>query len=87
MDDFTHFSWVFLLKSKSEVASKLQDFITFVEVYFNSQIKFIQSDNGPKFKLDTFYSSKGIFHQTSCRETLQQNGRVEHKHQHIHKYR
>ena len=83
LDDFTRFTWVFLLKSKSEAPGKLQNFVIFVKVHFNAQIKFIRSDNGPEFKLDAFYASKGIIHQTSCRETPQQNGRVERKHQHI----
>jgi len=46
-------------------------------------LKNIRSDNDPEFKLDQFYSQHGILHQTSCRETTQQNGRVERKHQHI----
>ena len=63
--------------------SKLQSFVLFVETHFNAHIKFIHSDNDLEFKLDHFYLSKGIIHQTSCRETPQQNGRVERKHQHI----
>ena len=83
VDDFSRFTWVYLLKLKSEVPNKIQNFVSFVEVHFKKRIKFIRSDNGPEFNLANFYSSKGIIHQTSCRETPQQNGRVERKHQHI----
>ena len=61
----------------------MRDFVTYAKIHFNSSIKSIRSDNAPEFKLDQFYSQQGILHQTSCRETLQQNGRVECKHQHI----
>ena len=71
LDDFSNFIWVYLLEAKSEASSKLENFVNFVEVHFNAHIKFIQSDNGSVLKLDKFYSSKGIIHQTSCRETPQ----------------
>jgi len=45
--------------------------------------KSIRSDNGPEFLLPEFYASKGIIHQRACVETLEQNSRVERKHQHI----
>ena len=83
VDDFSRFTWLYLLKLKSEVPNKIQNFVSFVEVHFKKRIKFIRSDNGPEFNLANFYSSKGIIHQTSCRETPQQNGRVKRKHQHI----
>lgn len=54
-----------------------------VKTQFNKNIKTIRSDNGPKYKLSSFYANKGILHQTSCVETPQQNGIVERKHQHI----
>jgi transposase InsO family protein len=75
--------WIILLKQKSEVAIKLQHFITLIENQYTTVPKIIRSDNGPEFSLSTFYSSKGIIHQRSCVETPQQNGRVERKHQHI----
>jgi hypothetical protein len=83
VDDHTRFVWIILLKQKSEVAIKLQHFITLIENQYTTVPKIIRSDNGPEFSLSTFYSSKGIIHQRSCVETPQQNGRVERKHQHI----
>ena len=58
----------------------MQNFINFVENQFTMKVKCIQSDNGPKFFLKDFFSSKGILHQRSWVETPQQNGRVERKH-------
>jgi hypothetical protein len=82
VDDFSRFTWIILMKAKSETASKIQDFIQFVESHFSHKVKILRSDNGPEFiSLSKFYLSKGILHQTSCVGTPQQNGRVERKHQ------
>ncbi|RDX69387.1 hypothetical protein CR513_51501, partial [Mucuna pruriens] len=50
---------------------------------YNVAVKKIRNDNGPEFIIDSFYATKGIFHQTSCVETSQQNGKAERKHQHV----
>lgn len=83
LDDHSRFCWVYLLKSKAEVSGKVQSFIHYVKIHFNAKVKYIRSDNGPEFTMNKFYELEGIVHQTSCRETPQQNGRVERKHQHI----
>jgi hypothetical protein len=83
VDDYTRFVWTILLKTKAEVSTKLQNFIIMIENQFHTTPKFLRSDNGPEFLLNSFYASKGIIHQKSCVETPQQNARVERKHQHI----
>jgi hypothetical protein len=83
IDDYSRFTWVILLKAKSEVSILVQNFVTMIEKQFNTSVKTIRTDNGPEFLIPDFYSSKGIVHQTSCVETPQQNGRVERKHQHL----
>ncbi|XP_062099863.1 uncharacterized protein LOC133805717 [Humulus lupulus] len=49
-----------------------------------TNVKIVRSDNGTEFKcmLD-YFDANGIIFQTSCVGTPQQNGCVEHKHQHI----
>ena len=54
-----------------------------VETQFSKKVKTIRSDNGTKFFMRDFFAKQGICHQLSCVETLQQNGVVERKHQHI----
>jgi hypothetical protein len=83
VDDHSRYVWIILLKSKAEVPSHIQTFITMIENQFHTTPKTVRSDNGPEFILPAFYASKGISHQKSCVETPQQNGRVERKHQHI----
>jgi hypothetical protein len=83
VDDYSRYTWIILLKSKAEVSSHIQNFITSIQTQFHITPKIIRSDNGPEFLLHSFYASHGILHHKSCVETAQQNGRVERKHQHL----
>jgi hypothetical protein len=83
VDDCSRFTWVVLMKHKSEARQRIIEFITLIENQLKTIVKAIRSDNGPEFIMPNFYASKGIIHQTSCVETPQQNARVERKHQHI----
>jgi hypothetical protein len=84
VDDYTRFTWIFLMKLKSETQSLLKSFITFANTQFNRQIKCVRSDNGTEVKsLLSFFSTLGILFQSSCTSTPQQNGVVERKHRHI----
>jgi len=84
VDDYSRFTWVFLMKFKFETQGLLKSFITFVHTQFNCQVKIIRSDNGLKFiSLKPFLSTHGILLQNSCPYTPQQNGVVERKHRHL----
>jgi len=83
VDDFSRHTWIFLLKTKLEVHGCIKSFITLVETQFSTIVKCIWFDQGPEFNLHQFYTLKGIEHQMSCVETLQQNGVEERKHQQI----
>jgi histone deacetylase 1/2 len=84
IDDFSKFTWVYLLKHKSEVFSKFREFQTLVEHSFNTKIKAMQTDWGGEYqRLNSFFSQIGIAHLFSCPHTHQQNGSAERKHQHI----
>ncbi|KAM2039353.1 hypothetical protein ACFX1T_012806 [Malus domestica] len=68
---------------KSDARQYLTTYINLVENQFSSKIKTIRSDNGPEFMMTQIFSDKGIFHQTSCVSTPQQNGVAERKHRHL----
>ncbi|GJY86718.1 putative ribonuclease H-like domain-containing protein [Tanacetum coccineum] len=81
-DDFSRFSWVFFLATKSETSRILKKFITEIENQLNHKVKVIRSDNGTEFKnreMDEFYGQKGIKREYSVARTPQQNGVVERK--------
>jgi hypothetical protein len=59
VDDFTRFTWVHLMKHKSQTRSLVQSFFSFVQTQFSLTIKCIRTDNGPEFKMDNFFSTHG----------------------------
>ena len=83
VDDDSRYTWIFLLKQKSEVVKVLEHFVIFVQTQFETTIKIIRSDNGTEFVMTNFIVSKRIIHQTSCVNTPQQNSIVERKHGHL----
>ena len=45
IDDFTRFTWFFLLKQKSELFDVFKHFKNLVENQYSSKIKILRSDN------------------------------------------
>ena len=82
VDDFSRYTLIHLMQSKGQTRTYIQSFFHLIETHFNSKIKVLRSDNGPKFNMAEFYSNKGVLHQLSCVESPQQNAKVERKHQH-----
>ena len=81
--DYTRSTWVYLKQHKFKANSLLQSFINIVENQFSTSIKIICSDNDPEFIIPSFYSNKGIIHQTSCVSNPLKNGVVERKQRHL----
>ncbi|KAM2944179.1 hypothetical protein COP2_027257 [Malus domestica] len=82
VDDYSRTTWLYLLKSKSEVMEVFKDFHNLVKNHFSSQIKTLRSDNGTEYMsqvMTQYLSNNGIIHQTSCVGTPQQNGVAERK--------
>jgi histone deacetylase 1/2 len=84
IDDYSKFTWIYLLKYKSEVFQKFRDFQNLVERLFNRKIIAVQTDWGGEYKkLNPFFTKIGISHLVSCPHAHQQNGSAERKHRHI----
>lgn len=84
IDDFSKFTWIYLIKFKSEVFQKFHDFQQLVERKFDRKIKSVQTDWGGEYqKLNSFFNKVGITHLVSCPHAHQQNGAAERKHRHI----
>jgi IS30 family transposase len=73
-----------LLKHKSEVFQKFQEFKKLVERLFDKKVLGVQTDWGGEYhKLNTFFQQIGISHHVSCPYAHQQNGSAERKYHHI----
>ena len=84
IDDFSKFSWIYLLKNKSDVFEKFHLFQAHVECLFNRKILAMQTDWGGEYqKLNSFFERIGIYDHVSCSHAHQRNGAAERKHRHI----
>ena len=84
IDDYSKFTWLYLLRHKSEVFRCFHDFQNMVERQFNRQIRAVQTDWGGEYQsLNSFFTHIGISHHVSCPHAYQQNGSAERKHRNI----
>src|SRR6185312_1310223 len=84
IDDYSKYVWIYLIKHKSEVFQKFNEFQNLVERLFNQKIIAMQTDWGGEYqKLHSFFERVGISHLVSCPHAHQQNGAAERKHRHI----
>jgi hypothetical protein len=86
VDDFSRYTWVFLMKSRSELLDIYRNFAKMVETHFSKRIKAFRSDNALEYTQQAFQNilkHYGTAPHLSCPGTSQQNGRAEHKLRHI----
>lgn len=80
IDDFSRKTFIYFLKSKSEVESKFAEFIAWAENQFERKIKVFRTDNGLEFcnkRTEAVCVKNGIQHQRTVVYTPQQNGVAE----------
>jgi hypothetical protein len=82
IDDYTHMTWVYFIKTKSTTLQKFQEFAKQVEISTGHRISQLRSDRGGEYtSLDfsTFCKQRGIHHQFTAAYSPQQNGKAERK--------
>ena len=82
VDDYTRLPWVFLMKEKSEVCHIFQKFHLMIQNQFQTQIQIFKMNNAKEYfksHLETYLSSHGIIHISSCVDTPQQKGVAKRK--------
>ncbi|KAE8906867.1 hypothetical protein PF007_g22869 [Phytophthora fragariae] len=80
VDDFSRYVVAYFLKKKSEVASKLKEFMRFYEKQWEERLMCLRSDNGTEFvnkDVTRICTLNGIMHQRTVPYSPQQNGVAE----------
>ena len=64
VDAHTKFTWIFLLKLKSEVTSVFLNFLAYIHTQFNCTVKTVQTDGGGEFQpLTPLLTKQGTIHR------------------------
>lgn len=77
IDDASRYTWINILKNKSEVFNKFVEWKTLIENQYNTKIKSIRSDNGGEYtsnQFESYLQKEGIKHQKTIPQTPEQNG-------------
>jgi histone deacetylase 1/2 len=83
VDAFSRFTWLYLLKHKSDVYDVFLQFQKHVERLLGLKISHVTDWGGEYEKVHPFFHNLSISHRVSCPHTHQQNGTAECKHRHI----
>lgn len=80
MDDFTHYTMAFLIKTKDEAFDKIKIYVERVEARWNLRVSKLRCDNGKKYinkRVIAWCENKGIELDTTVPYTPQLNGKAE----------
>lgn len=80
LDDFTHFTQVYLMKSKSEVMNYLKEYVRETEAFFNLKTHKIRCDNGGEYsdkEMKGWCMARGIIIEHTAPYSPQLNGKAE----------
>ena len=86
IDDHSRYTWIYLMKHRSELRSIYESFVCMIHTQFSAPIKVFRSDSGGEYLSDTFrqfLASEGTLAQLSCPGAHAQNGVAERKHRHL----
>ena len=84
IDAYSRFTWLYLLRAKSEALQAFVNFKTLVKKQIGLHIKCIQTDWGREFRAFTnILVQQGVEHRHPYPHTHKQNRVAERKHRHV----
>ena len=82
IDDFSKYSYVYLMKNKSDAFEKLSIFLKEVENTFDKKVKRFRTDRGKEYDtlgLNNYIQSLGVVHETTAPYSPSSNGAAKRK--------
>ena len=82
IDDYSGYTYIYLLKHKSEAFSMFRTYLAEIENQFGRKIKRFRSDRGTEYDnidFNNFYAANGIIHETTAPYSPEMNGKAERK--------
>lgn len=74
VDNFSRFTWVYMLKHRKDCIKALLNFITHIDIHYNAKILRVRLANASylcQSYLKELFLNNCIFHQTNCSHTSQ----------------
>ena len=82
IDDYSRFTWIYLLRCKSDVFYAFQMFLAMIDNQFSKSIKIFHSNSGKEYmssKFQEHLQQKGFLSQRNCPYAPKKNGVAERK--------
>ena len=86
VDDFSHVTWLYLMKSRYELFYDFTAFCVEIITQFRVPVQILRSENTKQYLSEPFQSfllHHGILRHTSCMDTPSQNGVAERRNRYL----
>lgn len=80
IDDFSNYTWIYVLKKKSDVFAVFRRWKALVENYAGESVGTLRTDNGGEYlstEFQQYLKTQGIRHERTIPKTPEQNGKAE----------